>query len=253
MTVSGTSRDTVSRLAVLVPAAKRQPPDGSVYSGSSARGLSVVRATFGADFSNLTKTISGRAWARVKAAMVLRKAHNNRDAFAAMNALARLCALDPKNVHSGTFETTFGSAKSTSIFGFGFNPATDFAYDLPTDYGSLYVTDRANSLATAFGSSVAVAFSRAMRSAKVVLWWNLRAERLEPGILCKDLREAAFVTGALDYLMVCPDCDQPFFPDRPDQQYCSIRCRERFRKRRLRAKTKRTKIRKVGTKKAGGR
>jgi hypothetical protein len=87
--------------------------------------------------------------------------------------------------------------------------------------------------------SIAAEFGKAMSSARVILWWNLKADRLEPGILCRDLKAALFLRAALGDLRVCPCCDQPFLPDRPDQQYCSILCRERFRKRRLRARIKR--------------
>ncbi len=84
----------------------------------------------------------------------------------------------------------------------------------------------------------AVEFTKAMKSAKFILWLRLLPERLEPGILCDDLPTALFVRGALRDLRTCACCDTVFQPERPDQQYCSIRCRERFRKRRLRAKSK---------------
>lgn len=61
---------------------------------------------------------------------------------------------------------------------------------------------------------------------------------LNPGVLCKDLATAAFVHEALGYLRICPCCSSAFKPDRPDQHYCSTRCRETFNKRRSRARSK---------------
>jgi hypothetical protein len=94
-----------------------------------------------------------------------------------------------------------------------------------------------------------------LKGARLVLWehfqlskkrvFDLGATKLvriwsaEMGVLCPDLTTALFVHAALGNLRLCPCCDKPFEPARPDQHYCSIRCRETFRKRRLRASAKR--------------
>ena len=84
----------------------------------------------------------------------------------------------------------------------------------------------------------AAEFTKRMKRCHLVLWLNTKRERLEPGILCTNLETALFVRGALRDLRACPCCDNPFLPNRPDQTYCSLRCRERHRKRRERARSK---------------
>jgi predicted nucleic acid-binding Zn ribbon protein len=78
-------------------------------------------------------------------------------------------------------------------------------------------------------------FSDRIASARLVLWWNVKLKRFQPAIFCEDLKTAMFVRAALRDLRACPSCDMPFRPERPDQEYCSLRCRERFRQRRRRA------------------
>jgi hypothetical protein len=81
-------------------------------------------------------------------------------------------------------------------------------------------------------------FARAMKRSQIVLWWTTDRMRLEPAIFCETLNTAMYVKAALRYLRACPCCDQPFVPDRPDRQFCTVPCRERFRKRRQRANSK---------------
>jgi hypothetical protein len=85
-------------------------------------------------------------------------------------------------------------------------------------------------------------FTKRMTQARFVLWLNIerigKRERLEPGLLCPDLDTALYVRGALRDLRACPCCDVPFVPERPNQTYWSIRCRETHRKRRQRSKEK---------------
>jgi predicted nucleic acid-binding Zn ribbon protein len=80
------------------------------------------------------------------------------------------------------------------------------------------------------------ALSQEMSAARLVLWWNKRRKQFLPAIFCPDYRAALFVQVAMKDLRACPDCDKPFIPDRPDQEYCSVRCRERHRQRRRRDK-----------------
>ncbi len=80
--------------------------------------------------------------------------------------------------------------------------------------------------------------TRHMKRAKFVLWWNWKRKRFQPAIFCPDVRTAQYVRAALDQARVCPNDDRPFIPEREDQEYCSIRCRETFRQRRRRSKIK---------------
>jgi hypothetical protein len=189
-----------TRLAVLVPAEDEPGPGqerGFVYS-NFASSISVVRI----DDESLLKDVKQPSWKRALTTIQLRRAHNVHDDFAAKNALAKLHDL----------------------------PANSFS--LPKiGYDELQAQ-----------VTIAAEFSEAMRSAKIVLWLNCGsaqkfvANRLEPAILCTDTKTALFVRAALGDLRACPCCDQPFLPERKDQQYCSIACRERFRKRRFRSK-----------------
>jgi hypothetical protein len=81
-------------------------------------------------------------------------------------------------------------------------------------------------------------FSRVLKSARLVLWWDWRKKKLRPAVSCPTLKCAQYVAAVLGDLRACPSCDKPFRPDRPDQEYCSIQCRERFRKQRQRANSK---------------
>jgi hypothetical protein len=85
------------------------------------------------------------------------------------------------------------------------------------------------------------ALSQEMSAARLVLWWNNRRKQFLPAIFCPDYRAALFVQVAMNDLRACPDCDKPFIPDRPDQEYCSVRCRERHRQRRRRDKLRKEK------------
>jgi len=80
------------------------------------------------------------------------------------------------------------------------------------------------------------ALSHEMSGAHLVLWWNSRKKQFLPAIVCPDYKTAMFVRVALKDLRACPDCDKPFIVERPDQEYCSVPCRERHRQRRRRDK-----------------
>lgn len=80
------------------------------------------------------------------------------------------------------------------------------------------------------------ALSHEMSGARLVLWWNNRRKQFLPAIFCPDYKTAMFARVALKDIRACPDCDKPFVLERPDQEYCSVPCRERHRQRRRRAK-----------------
>jgi hypothetical protein len=77
-------------------------------------------------------------------------------------------------------------------------------------------------------------FSRAMKSARLVLWFYWRAKRLRPAVYCPTLKCARYVMAALGDLRCCPCCDKAFIPDRLDQKYCTTKCSGRFRKQKQR-------------------
>lgn len=79
-------------------------------------------------------------------------------------------------------------------------------------------------------------FTSAMKSARVVLWYDWKKRRFQPAVYCKNLTTALYVLAALQELHACPACSKPFMQERTDQEYCSIRCRERFRQQRRREK-----------------
>lgn len=59
---------------------------------------------------------------------------------------------------------------------------------------------------------------------------------LDLGVLCDASLTAFFVYEALGRVRACPCCGNVFRPTRPDQDYCSDRCRDTFNKRKTRAK-----------------
>ncbi len=77
-----------------------------------------------------------------------------------------------------------------------------------------------------------------IKRARLVLWWDWKQKKLQPAVYCRNLMTALLVRAALRQLQVCLCCGQPFIPERTDQQHCSIRCRERFRQQRRRARLK---------------
>jgi len=80
--------------------------------------------------------------------------------------------------------------------------------------------------------------TKVLRHARLVLWWN--DERFLPALYCPDLKTALYVRALLGIvggkaLLLCPRCGKPFFQQRSDQGYCSVRCREAHRVARWRA------------------
>jgi hypothetical protein len=201
-------------LPVLTPAAENQIADGLVFLDRREPAIRVVWVTTPEGlFADLRKSMDASDWERIVNTVQLRAALNARDEFKAKDAIAKLLGLSPK---LEAFILTLPKAQRDVLS----NPPKSLP-DAPI--------------------IVAAEFSRQMSATKIVLWLNAHTTRLEPGILCPDLKAAFFVRVALGKTIVCPCCDKPFKPERPDQEYCSIRCRERFRKRRQRARQTPTK------------
>ena len=194
-------------LPVLMPAAAKQIADGFVFSDIHEPAIPVVWVTTPEGlFEDLKKNVAAGEWERIVNVVQLRAALNNGDDFKAQDARGKLLGLPPE---------------LQSLF----------VAPMPKAQRDLISKVKNNA-----PQIVAGEFSRQMSSTRMVLWLNIHNDRLEPGILCPDLKGAFFVRVALGKTIVCPCCDTPFKPDRPDQAYCSLRCRETFRKRRQRAR-----------------
>lgn len=78
---------------------------------------------------------------------------------------------------------------------------------------------------------IARILSEKAADARLVLWNS--EDRMVPALYCRDIVQAAYVhlmTGMLgNGLLLCPRCDQIFLQKRPDQQFCSLQCREAHR------------------------
>jgi hypothetical protein len=81
--------------------------------------------------------------------------------------------------------------------------------------------------------------SKAIQDAKLVLWWN--GENFKPAIWCPDLKIAFYVRAIMGMFRICLHCGEPFLPERPDQDYCSVAHREAHRVARWRARQKKSK------------
>jgi hypothetical protein len=80
-----------------------------------------------------------------------------------------------------------------------------------------------------------------MEKVRFVVWWDWQRKKFQPALWCPTMDAALCVLTALHDLKVCPTCDIPFQPERPDQVYHSLRCRERFRQQRRREKLRKEK------------
>ncbi|HLJ85728.1 MAG TPA: hypothetical protein VKZ53_02840, partial [Candidatus Angelobacter sp.] len=69
--------------------------------------------------------------------------------------------------------------------------------------------------------------SKALKDTKLVLWWN--GESFKPAIWCPELKIAFYARAVMGTLRICPHCSEPFAPERPDQDYCSVAHREAHR------------------------
>jgi hypothetical protein len=186
-------------LAVLVRAAKGEACDGMVFDGMH-HSFPVARVKDDRLATDAKQSMSGRAWEQAIATFQLRRAYDDGDDLAARNATVKLYELDPAHL------------------------SPKIRYD------------------ESGGIMAGAEFTKRMTQTRFVLWLSMERiaprERLEPGLLCPDLETALYVRGALRDLRACPCCENPFLPDRPDQIYCSLRCRETHRKRRSRAKSR---------------
>jgi hypothetical protein len=218
----GTRHETVTdRYRIPLPLLVRATPDQikrSAYDGlanfNPKKPLQPVRI-FGADYlkegSALAKEVRksmAAEWPLFIAATQLRAAHESGNKYEIDSAFRKLLAALPE--------------KS------GDDPAmreriTEFWSAVPWS-------------AKAAPVNLPPALSHEMSDAHLVLWWNSRRKQFLPAIFCPDYKTAMFAQVALKDLRACPDCDKSFIPDRPDQLYCSIPCRERHRQRRRRDK-----------------
>jgi hypothetical protein len=86
--------------------------------------------------------------------------------------------------------------------------------------------------------------SRQLDGVRLVLWKKMPNRKLGLGLFCPNLGVAFWIHSLLSALgtakgfRICPKCGNVFLQARPDQDYCSIRCRESHRLERWRAKKK---------------
>lgn len=203
-------------IEVLMRAMEGEQEDGFVFLWGK-RTFPVVRVPRDQNIKKLAldikKTVKPRQWARFSSAFQARAAINRGDLFAALNGM-------------GGFFNVKNLSRQERMLAYGGLP-----------------------------EHVAREQNRHLRRAQLVMWgrtdpkyrrvFNIGdGKKLESncpidlGILCDSPTIALFAYQALNMLRVCPCCNEPFEPTRDDQDYCSMRCRETFRKRRLRAKAK---------------
>jgi hypothetical protein len=90
--------------------------------------------------------------------------------------------------------------------------------------------------------------SKHLKGARLVLWQ--KGEQLLPAIYCPHMLCALYVRTLFSAigarrLAICPRCGEPFAQERPNQEYCSIRCREAHRVARFRERQKSKRNRKA--------
>jgi predicted nucleic acid-binding Zn ribbon protein len=208
---AGTTETLGHRLAILVPAKKGEDTAGAIYPYRLMPfGVVCVRTeTLGAEVKRATKP---RAWNQIVGLLQLLDAHNKGDMLLARSGIIKTCGFD-----EGGFDALLRPTSPR-------NPWKKQMDDMcePTKIGILAAEE----------------ITKQLKTARLVLWhpWRAGAHWLEPAVFCPNMETALFVAGALQYVRICPSCGVPFLPARPDQEYCSIRCRETFRKRRLRAR-----------------
>jgi hypothetical protein len=228
-TNTGTARQTVTSryrmpLPILVRATpeqiKREDYDGlaNFDPRKSLRPVKIFGAEYVAEGSKLNKAVRksmGTTWNLFIAATQLRDAHEKGDNYEIDTAYQALLAGISPESQSGD-----DRAMIERIAGFWSDPAW-------------------SNMTAPVNLPPAVAHE--LESARLVLWWNGRCKQFMPAVFCDDYKVAMFVQIALRNLRACPCCDKPFIPDRPDQEYCTVRCREVHRQRRRRAKLLRQK------------
>jgi hypothetical protein len=232
----GKHRDT---LPILLRAGAKESGDGFVYEGFLVESFKVavvndsqIREAAGVD---------PKAFARAIAAIQLRDAHEAKDHFAANNATARLLQTSTPDEYDRELSQLKKQVPPEMFAKLKAAVPTIESWPQRT-WAHYYENAHRN---------VAGEFTAAMREARLVLWLRMehgvidrrakkvrwKAERIEPGILVPDILTALYVRAALRDLRACPCCNSAFMPARPDQYYCSLRCRETHRQRRRRSKT----------------
>jgi len=78
--------------------------------------------------------------------------------------------------------------------------------------------------------------SGALRDSHLVLWWS--GQVFKTAILCPNMKAAFYARALLGAIRICPHCTETFFPQRADQNYCSVPHREAHRVARWRANNK---------------
>jgi hypothetical protein len=74
------------------------------------------------------------------------------------------------------------------------------------------------------------------QSARLVIWFSEKEERLLPALYCPDWKTAAFVVTFTGRLRVCPKCSEIFIPSADNVDYCSPAHREAHRVARWRSR-----------------
>lgn len=107
--------------------------------------------------------------------------------------------------------------------------------------------------------TISLELSRNLYDVRLVMW-KPKKDSLRPGLLCPDIRTAFWIlalwsaVGAKPGPRLCPKCEKLFVQTRPDQDYCSLKCREAHRVKRWREQNKSRGARKVSsTSRRGGR
>jgi len=185
------------------------------------------------------RTIEARTWEQAVATIELRAAVDARDNYAARAALTKLYPYLQAPTLPDDVKALLGRLAGTRLASIAERVGRERLS------AKIHYDESAHTLAAA-------EFTKHMTQTRLVLWVKIvpfdhwkpgkRRERLEPGILCPDLDTALYVRAALRDLRVCPCDDNPFLPERPDQIYCSTRCRETFHKRRQRSRIAKPKI-----------
>lgn len=198
---------------VLIRAKKDDDRDGWVLLPGK-RSFPVVRVQRRRLAEDIRQNLPPKQWNRIIGIFQTRAAINRDDVFAVVKAAAKIRGVDRSNLRP-------------------------------------QLTSEDKLFARFGGLMSAVSFQNEhLKGARLVIWGHSDRKRvrkveggvmlwsMDLGVLCEDLTTALFVYEALGDLRACPCCGNPFQPFRPDQDYCSVRCRETFRKRRLRAKAK---------------
>jgi hypothetical protein len=83
-----------------------------------------------------------------------------------------------------------------------------------------------------------------LEGVRLILWKKDKDRKLAPGLYSPTLRSAFWIHALMSGIgtgkgfRICPKCSKIFWQDRPDQNYCSVKCREAHRIERWRANKK---------------